>query len=83
VCGADVMQSKPVQSFALNYTLQLYASSHDHFEDRMSHEPYTLLCLPDPPTTTPNEHKRAAVQAFFRRAGALHDFVLFQLEEAV
>ena len=46
--GEAVMDLDETNRFARSYIYQLHASMHDHFEDRMEHPPYSILCAPGP-----------------------------------
>ena len=61
--GPDIFQNEEAAAWARAYTYQIIGSLFDHFEDRMEHPPYTILCVGRP--GAPREQVDAAVTNFF------------------
>ena len=61
--GEAIFEDDSVTMFARGYGLQVYAACYDHFEDRMEHPPYSLLCVPR--TDVPQAHIDANIAEFY------------------
>ena len=62
--GEDIMIDDQAQRWGRVYSLQLSASMYDHFEDRMEHPPYSVLCTSNSPSLPHDEVDRRVTHLF-------------------